>query len=60
MRINIFVVINQTNKLKANIHARKPKLLVKKFHSYIKHFPPFKYKQKFCFVKYENDQFVVI
>ena len=50
MRINIFVVNNQTNNLKAKIHAHKPTLLLKKFHSYIKIFSPFKYKQKFCFL----------
>ena len=49
MRINIFVLINQTNKHKAKIYnqCKYNQIIIKKNHNYIKTFHPSSIKKKF-------------
>ena len=65
IRINLFVVINQTNKHKAKIynHCMYTQIIIiiiiKNFIITKKKFHPANIKKTFCFAKYKNDKFII-
>ena len=61
-RINIFVVINQTNTHKGKMynHCTYTQIIIKKNHNYIKKFlHTTNIISFFCFAKYKNDKFII-